>query len=87
VPTGRLLRDLSGYSREVLLDRSSACSSWFDREAVEDILDDHATGRAQRDQEIWSLLVFELWHDQFLKRRFEPMHYPATTLQAAAAAG
>ncbi|HUP25828.1 MAG TPA: asparagine synthase (glutamine-hydrolyzing), partial [Thermoanaerobaculia bacterium] len=87
VPTGRLLRDLSGFSREVLLDRSSACRSWFDRKAVEDILDDHATGRAQRDQEIWSLLVFELWHDQFLKRRFEPMHYPATTLQAAAAAG
>lgn len=71
VPTRSLLRRLGGYSRELLLDRDSACRSWFDAAAVERLLDEHARGPVRRDQEIWSLLVFELWHGVFLDRRFE----------------
>ena len=85
VPTRRLLRELRGFCREVLLDRSSACRSWFDRKAIEGLLEEHATGRVERDQEIWSLLVLELWHGQFVKRRYEPSRYAAGHLQAAAA--
>jgi hypothetical protein len=66
---------------------ASACRSWFDHKTVEGILDDHAAGRAQREQEIWSLLVFELWHEQFVQQHHEPSRYSPTTLQAVAAAG
>ncbi|HSL83604.1 MAG TPA: asparagine synthase C-terminal domain-containing protein, partial [Thermoanaerobaculia bacterium] len=72
VPTVPLLRRLGGFTRELLLDRGSACRSWFDPAAVERLLDEHGRGRVRRDQEIWSLVVFELWHGTFLDRRFAP---------------
>jgi asparagine synthase (glutamine-hydrolysing) len=72
VPTVPLLRRLGGFTRELLLDRGSACRTWFEPAAIERLLDEHARGRARRDQEIWSLLVFELWHGTFLDRRFAP---------------
>jgi asparagine synthase (glutamine-hydrolysing) len=70
VPTVPLLRRLGGFTRELLLDRAAACRSWLDMRVVEQMLDEHATGAVVRDQEIWSLLVFELWHGTFLDRRF-----------------
>ena len=85
VPTRRLLRELGGFCREVLLDRTSACRSWFDRREVERILADHASGRADREQEIWTLLVFELWHGLFVARRRAPSTHPAPGFAAAAA--
>jgi asparagine synthase (glutamine-hydrolysing) len=87
VPTGSLLRQLHGYCRDLLLDRSSACRSWFDDTAVERLLDEHESGRARRDQELWSLLVFELWHGTFLSRRFEPAVCTPPATEALAAAG
>jgi asparagine synthase (glutamine-hydrolysing) len=72
VPTVPLLRRLGGFTREILLDRGSACRTWFEPAAIERLLDEHARGRVRRDQEIWSLLVFELWHGTFLDRRFAP---------------
>ena len=73
VPMVPLLRRLGGFSRELLLARDSACRSWFDAAEVERLLAEHERGTAQRDQEIWSLLVFELWHGVFIDRRFESM--------------
>ncbi len=72
VPTAPLLRRLGDYTRELLLDRGSACRAWFDPAEVETLLAEHRTGAVRRDQEIWSLLSFELWHGVFLDRRFEP---------------
>jgi asparagine synthase (glutamine-hydrolysing) len=84
VPTAGILRHLQGFCRELLLSRTSACSSWFDRRAVERLLREHTSGRARRDQELWSLLVFELWHGMFVSRRLE---IPTHSAPAAAAAG
>lgn len=72
VPTVPLLRRLGGHTRELLLDSGSACRSWFDAAEVERLLSDHETGRAVRDQEIWTLMQFELWHGVFLDGRFSP---------------
>jgi len=69
VPTAALLRRLGDFSRELLLGRDAACRSWFDPAAVERLLAEHESGAARRDQEIWSLLVFELWHGVFVDRR------------------
>jgi len=76
VPTAPLLRELGPHVRELLLGRESACRSWFDPPAIERLLDRHVTGRAERGQELWSLLIFELWHGVFLDRRFAPASRP-----------
>ena len=82
VPTVSLLQRLGGYSREAILDRDSACRSFFDGTTLERVLGDHERGK-KLDQEIWTLLVFELWHRAFL----DPARAPARVapLRAAAA--
>jgi asparagine synthase (glutamine-hydrolysing) len=72
VPTVPLLQRLGGFTRELLLGRDSACRSRFDAGVVARLLDEHERGKARWDQELWSLLVFELWHGIFLDRRIEP---------------
>lgn len=85
VPTVPLLRRLGGYTRDLLLDRGSACRAWFDPAEVERLLAEHDTGAVRRDQEIWSLLSFELWHGVFLDHRFEPATGQRPRLAAAGA--
>lgn len=76
VPTVPLLRRLHGFTRDLLLDPGSACRSWFDSGEVERLLAEHESGRVSRDQEIWSLLVLELWHGVFLDGRLAPARRP-----------
>lgn len=56
---------LFGYSRDVLLDRRSVERGYFNKSAVESLL------KAAKDQrnygkEIFSLIVLELWHREFV---------------------
>jgi asparagine synthase (glutamine-hydrolysing) len=83
VPTVGLLRTLGGFVRETLLDSRSACRSRFEVAVVRRLLDEHESGRARHDQELWSLLAFELWHGVFVDRRLEPAQ-PAAARAAAA---
>ncbi|HUP24289.1 MAG TPA: asparagine synthase (glutamine-hydrolyzing) [Thermoanaerobaculia bacterium] len=72
-PTSSWLRhELRGFTRELLLASDSACRSWFDIDAVEQLVEQHERGVAVRDDELWSLLVFETWHGVFVERRFRP---------------
>lgn len=92
VPTVPMLRRLQGFTRDLLLDPGSACRGWFDAGALERLLNEHQSGRRQRDQEIWSLLVLEMWHAVFLdgrlapprRRRREPLPAPELTAGAGA---
>ena len=38
----------------------------FDSEYVQQLIKDHETGRASHHKELWTLLVFQLWCDNFL---------------------
>ena len=86
VPTVPLLRHLGPLSRDLLLAPGAACRCWFDPEVVGKLLDAHHRGSARLDQEIWTLLVFELWHRTFIDRRLAPAADPAEVGAAAAAA-
>jgi asparagine synthase (glutamine-hydrolysing) len=67
VPLASWLRGpLRQFLREQLLDRQSACCAYLDRTAVSRILDQHEQGRTDRSGELWSLLVFEIWHRKFM---------------------
>jgi len=68
VPTASWLRyDLRDTVREALLSSNSACRQFFDAQAVEQIVDLQEKGKISGYQEVWSLLVFEFWHKQFIE--------------------
>jgi asparagine synthase (glutamine-hydrolysing) len=72
VPISSWLRgSMSGFARENLLASDSACGNFMDRGAVAKIVEDHAGARADRSQEIWTLLVFEFWHRHFAGQRVQ----------------
>jgi asparagine synthase (glutamine-hydrolysing) len=63
MPIGRWLReDLRPLAYDALLDaRSLASDGRFRRAPIERMLDEHAKGRADHRQRLWTLLVLELW--------------------------
>ena len=56
----------NGVAREVLLDRRSRERGLIDAAAVERLLGDHAAGRTDGGDRIWSLLNLELWYRTFI---------------------
>jgi asparagine synthase (glutamine-hydrolysing) len=76
-----LRTDLRGFCRELLLGRDSACRSWFDIDAVERLVRDHESGAAVRYDELWSLLVFETWHEVFIEESRESVRAPRSTAE------
>ena len=73
VPTERWLRGpLSDLTHDVLLSASSACRLYMDDRVLRQVVLDHESGVANREQELWTLLIFEFWHRLFLERSLEP---------------
>jgi asparagine synthase (glutamine-hydrolysing) len=67
VPLSAWLRgDLRSWAREVLLDPATLDRGYFRREAIEGLLDRHTAGVDDDDQRIWSLLMLELWHREYV---------------------
>jgi len=69
----------NGIVREVLLDRRSRERGIIDPPAVDRLLRDHAEGRTDGGDRLWSLLNLELWHRTFID------HEGVQALPAAAA--
>lgn len=55
----------------VLLEPRTLQRGYVNRQAVCELLDEHARGRRNHSGRIWRLLVFELWHRNFLERSSE----------------
>jgi asparagine synthase (glutamine-hydrolysing) len=67
VPMSSWLRsDLHAWSREVLLDRSTLDRGYFQPAAVRRLLDRHDAGAEEDSHRIWSLLMLELWHREYV---------------------
>jgi asparagine synthase (glutamine-hydrolysing) len=68
IPIGSWLRtSLRQFTRDHLLARDSACGRYVDRGETTRLVEEHEQGRADRSQEIWTLLVFEFWHRHFIE--------------------
>jgi asparagine synthase (glutamine-hydrolysing) len=70
IPTAKWLKaDL----RELLLDELSAerlrQQGLFDPREVERLVSDHLSGRRGLHKELWTLLMFQLWHRNYVERR------------------
>lgn len=41
--------------------------NWFNRKTVQQLLTDHSTGKRDVSRKLWTILIFLLWHDIFIK--------------------
>jgi asparagine synthase (glutamine-hydrolysing) len=58
----------NGVVRDVLLDRRSRERGIIDPFAVDRLLTDHAAGRTEGGDRLWTLLNLELWHRTFIDK-------------------
>jgi asparagine synthase (glutamine-hydrolysing) len=58
---------LREFVRDTLLGHDSACGRYFNRQAIEEIVTLQEKGKFSGYQEVWSLVVFEQWHKQFIE--------------------
>jgi asparagine synthase (glutamine-hydrolysing) len=79
----------NAVAREVLLDRRTRERGVLDPAAVERLLDDHASGRTNGGDRVWTLLNLELWHRTFIDKegvQTLPHAHPVAEIGSAAAA-
>ena len=69
VPTESWLRgELKNFVHDTLLASDSACRGYMDSQVIEKIVSQHEQGTENRRQEIWTLLIFEIWHKLFIDK-------------------
>lgn len=69
VPYGSWMRkDLRKMVEETLLDQKAIGRGYFNRDGIEKILSAHLH-EGRYDKEVFSLLVLELWHQEFIDKR------------------
>ena len=66
-PVDRWFRgDLREQVTERLLTPGSACTQYFEPAVIRRMIQDHERGRQDYKRALFSLLIFELWHEQFI---------------------
>jgi asparagine synthase (glutamine-hydrolysing) len=69
VPLASWLRGpMRDFTRDHLLGADSAICGYVDRPTLTRMVEEHEQGRTDRSQELWAVLLFEIWHREFLGR-------------------
>jgi asparagine synthase (glutamine-hydrolysing) len=63
-----LKHELKELILSVLLDPRTLQRGYFEARGVRQLLDEHFRGRRSHSGQIWRLLMFELWHRNYLER-------------------
>jgi asparagine synthase (glutamine-hydrolysing) len=73
VPIGHWFRgELSGYADQVI--REARTEEWLDKRAAIDVLRRFRAGDADVPwRQVWTLVVFSLWHQIYVERVFDPV--------------
>jgi len=67
VPIGTWCRGrLRGAFEEVLLSSRARQRGYFNIGEIQRLLDEHVSGRRDHEWRLWQLLMFELWHREYL---------------------
>ncbi len=67
VPIGEWFRqELKGYVQEILLHKRCISRGYFKKETVQQLLDEHISGKIDHGYRLWILLNLELWHQMFI---------------------
>ena len=69
VPTAEWFQNgMREFVREMLFSETTMNKRFFNPEYVKRLVNEHFAGRRDFNQEIWSLLCFELWHRLFIDK-------------------
>jgi asparagine synthase (glutamine-hydrolysing) len=58
--------ELRNYISDKLLGSASACNTYFNPVTIKKLIVDHESKRHDFRRHLFSLLSFELWHEQFI---------------------
>jgi asparagine synthase (glutamine-hydrolysing) len=58
--------ELEALPRELLLDPGARCREYLDGAGIEQLLDEHTSGRFDHSLRIWTLIQLETWHQEVL---------------------
>jgi asparagine synthase (glutamine-hydrolysing) len=61
-------RELKSYVQAILLDKRCIERGYFKKDAIQQLLDEHISGRVDQGYKLWILLNLELWHRIFIDR-------------------
>ena len=61
--------DLQQYVCDQLLSPGSACSYYFEPATIKTLIYDHVNRRHDFKRHLFSLLTFELWHNEFISKK------------------
>jgi asparagine synthase (glutamine-hydrolysing) len=62
----------------VLLDTRTLQRGYLDPDGVRHLVDEHMSGKRNHSGRVWRLLLFELWHRNFLERFSSPQNFATT---------
>ena len=62
-----LKNDLRSYTIDTLSAANLKKHGFLNHKAVKNILDEHFSGKEIHDTLIWSILVFQKWHDLYIE--------------------
>ncbi|HEX6505119.1 MAG TPA: asparagine synthase (glutamine-hydrolyzing) [Terriglobales bacterium] len=79
--------ELKNLILTVLLEPRTLQRGYFRPEGVRRLLDEHFSGRRNHSDGIWRLLIFELWHRNFLEQIGTPEFLPSHTPTLAVGEG
>jgi asparagine synthase (glutamine-hydrolysing) len=60
--------ELRSLAHDTLLSRTSRDRGYFRPAAVQELLEQHESGRWDHGDRIWALVFLEMWHQQFVDR-------------------
>jgi asparagine synthase (glutamine-hydrolysing) len=67
VPIGRWFRgELKSFLADTILCERSLGRGYFKREPIRRLIEDHTDGRRDHAHQLWTLLMLELWHREFI---------------------
>jgi asparagine synthase (glutamine-hydrolysing) len=67
VPIGQWFRgELKKFLAEAILSEQALGRGYFKREAVRHLVEEHSDGRRDYAHQLWTLLMLELWHREFI---------------------
>jgi asparagine synthase (glutamine-hydrolysing) len=73
LPIGEWFRqELKSYVQAVLLDKRCIDRGYFKKDAIQQLLDEHISGRVDHGYRLWILLNLELWHQMFIDGDLKP---------------
>lgn len=78
-------QQLRSRIRDTLSDARTRQRGYVDSRYVDVLLDEHERGRRDHSMRLWSLVMLELWHRQFLDKRQQPPQ--KTTIEGSVLSG